>query len=103
MKKEFFPICKRLMAIVLMLLVMTLSACSPSDNVSSNPSHSGTPSGSIHEDSIEGTVVYITETGEKYHREHCQYLSRSKIPISLEDALSQGYERCSRCKPPREA
>lgn len=46
-------------------------------------------------------IVYITETGEKYHRSGCQYLRKSKIPISLEDAVSQGYSRCSKCNPPR--
>lgn len=41
--------------------------------------------------------VYITRTGGKYHRDGCQYLRRSQIPISLKDAESQGYGACSRC------
>lgn len=44
-------------------------------------------------------TVYITKTGEKYHREGCRYLSKSKIPISLSNALAQGYEPCKVCKP----
>lgn len=43
-------------------------------------------------------IVYVTKTGEKYHRDGCTYL-KSKIPISLEKA-SKGYGRCSRCNPP---
>jgi len=48
-----------------------------------------------------GPTVYVTNTGEKYHRDGCQYLKKSKIPISLSDAKAQGYGPCSRCNPPR--
>jgi len=47
-------------------------------------------------------IVYITETGSKYHKSGCRYLKKSKIAISLESALSQGYTPCSVCKPPIE-
>lgn len=42
-------------------------------------------------------TVYITNTGEKYHRDGCSYLRKSKIPISLSDAEARGYTPCSRC------
>ena len=42
-------------------------------------------------------TVYITNSGKKYHREGCQYLKKSKIPISLSSAQSQGYAPCSKC------
>lgn len=45
-------------------------------------------------------IVYVTNTGKKYHRGTCRYLKKSKIPISLEDAKRQGYGPCSVCKPP---
>ena len=45
------------------------------------------------------TTVYITRTGKKYHRAGCRYLSKSQIPISLEDAKRRGYTPCSGCKP----
>ena len=48
-----------------------------------------------------GTTVYITATGEKYHRSTCRYLSHSKIPISLAEAKARGYTPCSVCDPPR--
>ena len=47
-----------------------------------------------------GSTVYITDTGECYHRDGCQYLSQSKIPIKLQDAKAQGYRACSVCDPP---
>ncbi len=42
-------------------------------------------------------TVYITETGEKYHRYGCRYLRKSCIPVSLRSALDCGYEACSVC------
>jgi len=32
----------------------------------------------------------------------CRYLSKSENTISLDDAISEGYEPCSVCKPPKE-
>lgn len=45
-------------------------------------------------------TVYTTKTGGKYHREGCQYLRKSKIPISLSEAKAQGLVPCSKCHPP---
>ena len=66
----------------------------------------GTPQAGVGEtnskaigEETEGEV-YLTRTGEKYHREGCRSLSRSKIPISLAEA-KQKYAPCGRCNPPR--
>jgi competence protein ComEC len=45
-------------------------------------------------------IVYITATGECYHRDGCRYLSKSKIAIRLSKAKAEGYRPCSVCKPP---
>ncbi len=45
----------------------------------------------------ESETVYITNSGKKYHRDGCGYLSKSKIAISLDDAKARGYTPCSRC------
>ena len=45
------------------------------------------------------SVVYITDTGTKFHRADCSSLSKSKTEISRSEALKQGYEACKRCKP----
>ena len=47
------------------------------------------------------TIVYVTRTGSKYHRDGCSSLSKSKIEITLKEAVEEGYEPCKRCKPPR--
>lgn len=44
-------------------------------------------------------TVYVTRTGEKYHRDGCRYLSKSQIPMSLQDAKASGYTPCSVCRP----
>ncbi len=43
------------------------------------------------------TIVYITNTGSKYHRNSCSYLRQSKIQIDESKAIRQGYTPCSRC------
>jgi endonuclease YncB( thermonuclease family) len=45
-------------------------------------------------------TVYVTRTGSKYHRSSCQYLRRSRIPVSLKEA-KQSYNPCSVCRPPQ--
>lgn len=45
-------------------------------------------------------TVYVTETGNKYHKADCIYLSRSKTPMSLCEA-SKKYQPCLVCKPPK--
>jgi len=41
----------------------------------------------------------VTETGAKYHSSGCRYLSKSEIPLSLENA-KKSYEPCGVCNPP---
>ena len=47
------------------------------------------------------TTVYITDTGKKYHVNGCRSLKKSKIPINLSDAKTQGYGPCGICHPPQ--
>ncbi len=44
-------------------------------------------------------VVYVTASGEKYHRDGCRYLKTSKTPMTLGEARGRGYEPCKVCKP----
>lgn len=45
-------------------------------------------------------TVYVTRSGTKYHREGCRSLSRSMIPIPLEQAR-RTYAPCAVCRPPQ--
>ncbi len=42
-------------------------------------------------------IVYVTNTGKKYHKSSCSYLKKSKIQMNLSEAQSEGYTPCSRC------
>jgi hypothetical protein len=44
-------------------------------------------------------IVYITETGKKYHRDNCRYLKSSKRPVSLAAATECGFGLCLVCRP----
>ena len=62
----------------------------------------GTPKPTVKptaQQQTQSKTVYITDTGEKYHRSGCQYLRKSKHAISLSEAKSRGYTPCSKCKP----
>lgn len=47
----------------------------------------------------EGTIVYVTDTGAKYHNSGCRYL-KSINTVTLEQAVTNGYTPCSVCNPP---
>jgi len=47
----------------------------------------------------DGTLVYVTRSGKKYHREQCRFLSKTKIPMPLDEARRK-YSPCSICNPP---
>ena len=45
------------------------------------------------------TLVYVTRTGTKYHKEGCRHLRSSKFAMSLGEAAEEGFEPCKVCKP----
>lgn len=48
----------------------------------------------------EGSMVFITRTGIRYHKGSCWHLRRSRLPIELGEAKGRGYTPCKVCKPP---
>lgn len=48
----------------------------------------------------EDLTVYVTATGDRYHRDGCRYLRRSRIPMPLTEAARE-YSACRVCKPPQ--
>lgn len=45
------------------------------------------------------TALYRTSSGKKYHRDGCSGLRRSRIPVSLSEAVARGLEPCGLCRP----
>lgn len=52
------------------------------------------------QEQTQSVTVYVTRTGEKYHKDGCRYLWNSKIPKSLSDAKLH-YTACNVCRPPQ--
>lgn len=49
---------------------------------------------------VPGTTrVYVTPTGECYHRKDCSYIKNSFEESTVAAAEADGYRACSRCKP----
>lgn len=48
---------------------------------------------------LSGQTVYVTNTGEKFHKSSCHYLKSSKKEIAFEKALELRFTACSVCKP----
>ena len=67
----------------------------PARNTGSSNHHNNS---SFSNDDISYTV-YKTKTGDCYHRSGCRYLSRSCIPISKSNSVSEGLRACSVCNP----
>lgn len=44
-------------------------------------------------------VVYVTATGNEYHREACSRLNGEGLPITCQEAVALGYRRCKLCEP----
>ena len=73
------------------------SGSSGSSSSSGSASSSGSSGSTSSTSETQSVTVYVTRTGEKYHRSGCRYLSNSKIPISLSNARASGYTACSVC------
>ncbi len=67
----------------------------PTPKPTAKPTTKPTPESVV--EAPKSQTVYITDTGKKYHRDGCQYLSKSKHAIDLEKAISSGYTACSKC------
>lgn len=87
----------RLLALLFTLLIAPMML----SNV--GQSHVSTPleNAAVYEPTVvpREVTVYITRTGERYHRGSCRYLRQSKIAIKKKDAIAQGYTACKVCRP----
>lgn len=76
---------------------------SPAQALVSQPSTEATAAAPAPEPQRDESsiTVYVTDTGERYHRGECRYLRYSKHSVSLKEAKRQGYTPCKVCRPPR--
>jgi competence protein ComEC len=71
-----------------------------SSPVKENAQPPSTNENSQSSEPAQANTVYVTKTGAKYHKDGCKHLSKSKIPIDLDEAIASGYTPCSVCNPP---
>lgn len=79
---------KKSFAVLILCIIILFSGCSrekESKKVSSAESKS--------------TIVYITKTGECYHKSNCSTLRKSKIEKTLSQVVNK-YRACELCRPP---
>ncbi len=48
---------------------------------------------------VPAETVYITDSGEKFHRSGCSYLNDNAHALPRAQAEEKGYTACSRCQP----
>ena len=55
----------------------------------------------LQEQQAQQETVYLTPTGEKYHRAGCRTMNRTRnpIPVSKQEAINRGYGPCGVCHP----
>lgn len=84
---------RRFLSIITIILFLILVGCSSNTTQDARAESLG-----LNKESI----VYVTNSGECYHRSTCRYLSKSCIKIDFEEAIKEGYRPCSQCDPPAE-
>ncbi|MDB5048145.1 MAG: hypothetical protein JWO30_1216 [Fibrobacteres bacterium] len=46
------------------------------------------------------TIVYLGNSGSRYHVKGCKYLKNAGKPVAILTAMKQGYAPCNVCKAP---
>jgi hypothetical protein len=59
----------------------------------------GTQAGRTEDEKKSSDIVYITASGETYHRDGCRFLKQSKIKTTRGEAEKSKKQPCKVCKP----
>ncbi len=80
--------------------VEQLKTSNSNDSTQNNTTNISASSSNFNDNNkTDSYTVYITNNGKKYHSENCSSLSKSKISIDKNNAISKGYTPCSKCSP----
>ena len=71
----------------------------PETNSAASGAASGTQNGTSSGNQAGERIVWVGETGTKYHRQDCRTLKGKGHSITLQQALNQGREACKVCEP----
>jgi predicted small secreted protein len=90
---------KKTLALYLILALFLLTGCADTTAAQGGVVvRGGSPAApsEIHLPANED-IVYVSQSGTKYHTADCPLFNESFIPVTLEQALQEGKEPCSRC------
>jgi endonuclease YncB( thermonuclease family) len=54
---------------------------------------------SWYKSSMASVIVYVTKSGEKFHKKGCSHLTESATKITIKEAKEKGYQPCKTCEP----
>jgi endonuclease YncB( thermonuclease family) len=54
---------------------------------------------SWYKSSMASVIVYVTKSGEKFHKKGCPHLTESATKITIKEAKEKGYQPCKTCEP----
>lgn len=54
---------------------------------------------SWYKSSMASKIVYVTKSGEKFHKKGCSHLTESAKQITIKEAKDKGYQPCKTCEP----
>ena len=79
---------KKAILILSCIMIVLMSGCSED-----------TAPKKVSSSEAKNTIVYITKTGECYHKSNCSTLRKTKIEKTLSQ-VAQKYRACQLCNPP---
>lgn len=85
---------KKLLIILPLCFIFIMAGCS-----GNNKNESSQPNQTVNVEDAENITVYITKTGECYHKDGCTSLRQSKKERKLSKVYKK-YRPCSLCNPP---
>ena len=83
-----------------MLALVVFSGCRTEEKKADDETYLEDTGKSEPENPDAAIIVYITESGKKYHRADCPHLRSGKKEITLKEAKERGYTPCKACNPP---
>lgn len=85
--------------VLALICAIAVLVCGFAENAhSENPKSEDSVSYTVTVDYSTGEYIYITKSGEKYHKENCPHIKgRQTIEMTLEEAEQLGYEPCKSC------
>jgi PBP1b-binding outer membrane lipoprotein LpoB len=94
----FYKKMSKIMTSLIIIVFLFVGVGCSSNNTSAKPTENPQQTTQTVSQNVEQTV-YKTNSGKKYHKAGCKYLSKSSIPVTKTEAINDGLTPCSVCNP----